>query len=51
MFAVVAIFLFGGETIHNFSFAMLVGFCSGFYTSTFLAGSMWLFFRKKLGRK
>ena len=29
---------------------MLVGFCSGFYTSTFLAGSMWLFFRKKLKR-
>ncbi|MGO5491430.1 protein translocase subunit SecF [Acidaminococcus sp. HCP3S3_H5] len=50
LFAVVAIFLFGGETIHNFSFAMLVGFGSGFYTSTFLAGSMWLFFRKKLGR-
>lgn len=50
LFAVVAIFLFGGETIHNFSFAMLVGFSSGFYTSTFLAGSMWLFFRKKLGR-
>lgn len=35
LFAVVAIFLFGGETIHNFSFAMLVGFGSGFYTSTF----------------
>ena len=51
LFAVVAIFLFGGETIHNFSFAMLAGFCSGFYTSTFLAGSMWLFFRKKIGRK
>lgn len=50
LFAVVAIFLFGGETIHNFSFAMLVGFGSGFYTSTFLAGSMWMFFRKKLGR-
>ncbi len=39
--AVVAVFLFGGETIHNFSFAMLVGFCSGAYTSTFLAGSIW----------
>lgn len=50
LFAVVAIFLFGGETIHNFSFAMLVGFGSGFYTSPFLAGSMWLFFRKKLRR-
>ncbi len=50
LFAVVAIFLFGGETIHNFSFAMLVGFGSGFYTSTFLAGSMWLYFREHLGR-
>lgn len=50
LFAVVAIFLFGGETIHNFSFAMLVGVCSGFYTSTFLAGRMWLFFRDHLGK-
>ncbi len=41
LFAIVAIFLFGGDTIHNFAFAMLVGFASGFYTSTFLAGSMW----------
>jgi len=49
LFAVVAIFLFGGETIHNFSFAMLVGFGSGFYTSTFLAGSLWLFLRDKMG--
>lgn len=48
LFAVVAIFLFGGETIHKFSFAMLVGFSSGFYTSTFLSGTMWLFLRKKL---
>jgi preprotein translocase subunit SecF len=48
LFAVVAIFLFGGETIKNFSFAMLVGFSSGFYTSTFLAGPLWLFLK---GRK
>ena len=27
---------------------MLVGFSSGFYTSTFLSGTMWLFLRKKL---
>jgi preprotein translocase subunit SecF len=45
LFAVVAIFLFGGDTIHNFSFAMLVGFASGFYTSTFLAGTMWKFLK------
>jgi preprotein translocase subunit SecF len=43
IFAVVAIFLVGGDTIHNFSFAMLVGFCSGCYTSIFLSGPLWLF--------
>ena len=42
LFAVLSIFLFGGETIHSFSFAMLVGFCSGFYTSVCLAGSLWM---------
>lgn len=38
LFAIVSIFLFGGETIHNFSFAMLVGFASGAYTSIFFSG-------------
>lgn len=47
LFAIVAIFLFGGETIHNFAFAMLVGFASGAYTSIFLAGPMWLFLQGK----
>lgn len=50
LFAIVSIFLFGGETIHNFSFAMLVGFASGAYTSIFLAGPMWRFLKnKKIG--
>ena len=50
LFAIVSIFLFGGETIHNFSFAMLVGFSSGAYTSIFLAGPMWMFLKnKKIG--
>ena len=50
LFAIVSIFLFGGETIHNFSFAMLVGFASGAYTSMFLAGPMWMFLKnKKIG--
>ena len=47
LFAIISIFLWGGETIHNFSFAMLVGFSSGAYTSTFLAGPLWLFLRGK----
>ena len=50
LFAIVSIFLFGGETINNFSFAMLVGFASGAYTSIFLAGPMWMFLKnKKIG--
>ena len=50
LFAIVSICLFGGETIHNFSFAMLVGFASGAYTSIFLAGPMWMFLKnKKIG--
>lgn len=50
LFAIVSIFLFGGETIHNFSFAMLVGFASGAHTSIFLAGPMWMFLKnKKIG--
>ncbi len=47
LFAIIAIFLWGGETIRNFSFAMLVGFSSGAYTSIFLAGPLWLFLRGK----
>ena len=47
LFAIVAIFLFGGETIHNFSFAMLVGCYSGAYTSILLAGTIWLFLQHK----
>ena len=47
LFAVVSIFLWGGETIRNFAFAMLVGFSSGAYTSTLLAGSLWMLLRKQ----
>lgn len=46
LFAVVAIFIWGGDTIRNFSFAMLVGFSSGAYTSTLLAGPLWMLLRK-----
>lgn len=45
LFAVVAIFLWGGDTIRNFAFAMLVGFSSGAYTSTLLAGPLWMLLR------
>ena len=47
LFAVVSTFLWGGETIRNFAFAMLVGFSSGAYTSTLLAGPLWMLLRKQ----
>ena len=47
LFAVVAIFVWGGDTIRNFAFAMLVGFSSGAYTSTLLAGPLWMLLRKQ----
>lgn len=51
LFAIVAIFLWGGDTIRNFSFAMMVGFASGAYTSIFLAGPLWLFLRNMKDKK
>lgn len=51
LFAVVSIFLWGGETIRNFAFAMLVGFSSGAYTSTLLAGPLWMLLRKQIPGK
>ena len=51
LFAVLVIFLYGGATIHNFMFAMLVGFASGGYTSIYLAGPMWIKMRERKNHK
>ncbi len=51
LFAVLVIFLYGGATIHNFMFAMLVGFASGGYTSICLAGPMWIKMRERKNHK
>ena len=51
LFAVLLIFLYGGATIHNFMFAMLVGFASGGYTSICLAGPMWIKMRERKNNK
>ena len=37
LLVVVILFLFGGEVIHNFSFALLVGILIGTYSSVFIA--------------
>lgn len=47
LFTTISLYVFGGDTLKNFSLAMTVGFISGTLTSIFLAGSLWLFFRTK----
>jgi preprotein translocase subunit SecF len=38
--AVLALFLFGGEVLHGFAFAMLVGIVSGTYSTVFIASAI-----------
>jgi protein-export membrane protein SecD/preprotein translocase SecF subunit len=40
LLAVLALFLFGGEVLHGFAFAMLVGIVSGTYSTIFIAGAI-----------
>lgn len=41
------LYFFGGEEIHPFSFAMLVGLISGTYSTVFIAAPIVLWFRKR----
>ncbi|MFC5629812.1 protein translocase subunit SecF [Aliibacillus thermotolerans] len=41
IFAASAIFVFGGEAIRSFAFALLVGLIAGTYSSLFLAAQIW----------
>ena len=49
-FAVLAIFIFGGEVLRGFSAVMLFGIIVGTYSSMFLSTSTLLLFSKKLKR-
>jgi preprotein translocase subunit SecF len=46
--AVLSLFLFGGEVIHGFSFALVVGVIIGTYSSIFIASPIVVFFRQRL---
>lgn len=52
LLVVVALFFFGGEIIHDFSFALLVGILIGTYSSIFIASVFLVFWesRKRPGR-
>jgi len=44
-----AIFLFGGETLHYFSLALMVGFLMGAYSSIFIASTLLIWWRERSG--
>lgn len=49
--AVVALFFFGGEVIHDFSLAMMLGVIVGTYSSWFVASPLLLFLRTGVSAK
>ena len=44
---VIALFLFGGETLQDFAFALLVGTLSGTYSSVFIAGPVLMHWKER----
>lgn len=46
----IAIFLFGGDTLKNFALALIVGFVSGAYSSIFIASTTLAWWRKRSER-
>ncbi|MDQ0214589.1 SecD/SecF fusion protein [Oikeobacillus pervagus] len=49
---VIALLIFGSESIRNFSIALLIGLISGTYSSLFIAAQLWLVWKgKELKRK
>ena len=45
LFTTLALYFFGGDTTRDFSFALLVGFFSGCYSSIFIASPLWVTLR------
>jgi SecD/SecF fusion protein len=47
MLPVLALFLFGGETLKDFAFALLIGTLSGTYSSVFIAGPVLTYWKSR----
>jgi preprotein translocase subunit SecF len=47
--SVLALYLFGGEVLHGFAFAMLVGIISGTYSTVFIAAAIAILLSKRQG--
>lgn len=48
--AVLSLFLFGGEVIHGFAFALVVGVIIGTYSSIFIASPIVVYFHQRFAR-
>ncbi|MCL6549226.1 MAG: protein translocase subunit SecF, partial [Alicyclobacillus sp.] len=51
LIAAVMLYLFGGQTIHDFTFALIVGLVSGAYSSIFIASPLWVAWRGREMRR
>lgn len=47
VFVVVALLVFGSDSIRNFSIALLIGLISGTYSSIFIAAQLWFVLKKR----
>ncbi|WP_252314314.1 protein translocase subunit SecF [Sinobaca sp. H24] len=47
VFAAVSLYVFGGEAIRSFSFALIIGLIAGTYSSLFLAAQLWVSWKWK----
>ncbi len=51
LFVVLALFLLGGNVIHDFAFAMLVGIVVGTYSSIFVASPILMIWKEEFGKR
>ncbi|MEM9922368.1 MAG: protein translocase subunit SecF [Cyanobacteria bacterium P01_D01_bin.50] len=47
LLSLIAIFLFGGETLKNFALALIIGFTAGAYSSIFIASTLLAWWRER----
>ena len=51
LFVVLALFIFGGEVIHNFAFALLCGVVVGTYSSIFIASPVLVAYKNRVAKR
>ncbi len=51
LIAALMLYFFGGQSIHTFTFALIIGLISGAYSSIFIASPLWVIWRGREFRK